>query len=139
MRRQKTLHVPSVLVLLGVQLAAPSRVAFAQTIKDVLGTWEGESKCTIASSPCHEEHVIYEIGRVPNSDELTVTMDKVVDGERDTMGSLACLLQENILKCTYHTSHWDFVVKDRQMNGTLKLADGTLYRRISVTKKQRRD
>jgi len=28
---------------------------------EILGAWEGESKCTLPDSPCHDEHVIYEI------------------------------------------------------------------------------
>jgi hypothetical protein len=122
-------------VVAGCALAAQGKVAFAQSVSDVLGTWEGESKCTIASSPCHDEHVIYEISRASNPAALTLTMDKVVNGERGTMGSLSCHLQESALKCTYKDSHWDFVVNNKQMSWTLKLADGTLYRRISVRKK----
>ena len=117
-------------------LAVQGFAAGAANVGDVVGTWEGESKCTIANSPCHDEHVIYEIVKVPNSDELTVTADKVVNGQRETMGSLSCRLEESTLKCTYKTSHWDFIVNGRQMNGTLKLGDGTLYRRVSLTKKK---
>jgi hypothetical protein len=28
----------------------------------VVGSWEGESKCTVTNSPCHDEHVVYRIG-----------------------------------------------------------------------------
>ena len=129
-RKQKALAVA-----VRLALAARCTIAFAQNVNDVLGTWEGESKCTVASSPCHDEHVIYEIAQSQNSQELTVTMDKVVNGERGTMGSLSCRLQDNDLNCTYNSSHWDFTVQGKQMIGTLKLADGTLYRRISAKKK----
>jgi hypothetical protein len=30
-------------------------------LAEVVGTWEGESICQVANSPCHDEHVIYEI------------------------------------------------------------------------------
>src|SRR5258708_12571091 len=30
----------------------------------LLGTWEGESKCTATDSACHDEHVIYRIATV---------------------------------------------------------------------------
>ena len=29
--------------------------------KAVLGSWEGDSKCTMPDSPCHDEHVLYQI------------------------------------------------------------------------------
>ena len=28
---------------------------------EILGTWEGESKCTVPSSPCRDEHVACEV------------------------------------------------------------------------------
>jgi len=121
-------------IAVALAMTALGGIAVAQKSNDVLGTWEGESKCTIANSPCHDEHVIYEVSQSPNSAELTITMDKVVNGERGTMGSLPCHLQGNVLSCTYNSSHWDFTVQGKQMNGTLKLADGRLYRRISAKK-----
>ena len=36
---------------------------------EVIGTWEGQSKRTIPDSPCHDEHVIYEIA--PDKDKAT--------------------------------------------------------------------
>jgi hypothetical protein len=36
---------------------APARSKPADGAAETLGTWEGESKCTVPSSPCHDEHV----------------------------------------------------------------------------------
>jgi len=109
--------------------------ARAQKANSVLGTWEGESICTVRPSPCHDEHVIYEISRIENSDRLTIAMDKVVAGERQYMGSLECQYQPGHLLCHYRNDHWDYVVKGQKMTGTLTLSDGRLYRRISARKK----
>ena len=109
--------------------------ALAQNAHEVLGTWEGESKCTVANSPCHDEHVIYEISQAPKSKQFTISMDKVVGGERQNMGSIDCSYEGAHLHCKYNTSDWDFDVADGQMTGTLKLGDGTLYRRIWGKKK----
>ena len=59
--------------------------------KGVLGTWEGESKCTVANSPCHDEHVIYRLAadkRDPN--QVRLDAYKVVDGQQQFMGTLDC-------------------------------------------------
>lgn len=31
----------------------------ASDLAEVVGTWEGETICQVANSPCHDEHVIY--------------------------------------------------------------------------------
>src|SRR2546429_5200722 len=40
---------------------AAAQSSSSRNHSDILGAWEGESKCTVPDSPCHDEHVIYEI------------------------------------------------------------------------------
>jgi hypothetical protein len=107
-----------------------------------IGTWEGESICTVPSSPCHDEHVIYEIAPDPKvPDKLNASAYKVVEGEKQFMGTLNCAWQkgDNILSCTSkgrYVDDWEFHVTAKEMTGTLVIGkERQLYRKVSVTKK----
>lgn len=103
------------------------------------GIWEGESICTIKDSPCHDEHVIYTISEPDSKGKLTIQADKVVNGQREDMGTLECTFDEkgSKINCPMGKGMWEFEVKGDEMKGTLKLADGRLYRNISVKKRVR--
>jgi len=108
---------------------------------EVVGTWEGESKCTVPNSPCRDEHVVYRIAaKKDNPATLTIDADKIVDGSAQFMGSLDCEYRANrsILSCTAHTpkqDDWEFQVSGEAMTGTLKLGvEKTLYRRVTLRK-----
>src|ERR1700745_285666 len=76
---------------------------------NVIGSWEGESKCTVPDSPCHDEHALYRI-----------TADKKNPAQLNIDG--------------YKIG--EFHVSGDSMTGRLALgADRTLYRRITVRKK----
>jgi len=55
---------------------APAQSKPADGAAEILGTWEGESKCTVPSSPCHDEHVVYEIAT-----EKTATSSLKLDAD----------------------------------------------------------
>ena len=101
---------------------------------DVIGTWEGESICTVHPSACHDEHVIYEISDA-GRDKLKMSADKVVNGERQNMGDLECTYERKTLSCPFAKGVWAFDVSGTKMTGTLKLTDGTLFRKVDVKKK----
>ncbi len=105
----------------------------------VKGTWEGESKCTVPDSPCHDEHVIYEIADDTKvAGLLNVDAYKIVKGEKQFMGALACTWSTPRLRCSgnpHRQDEWLFVVAGDRMTGTLTLDGGKLlYRRVSVTR-----
>jgi hypothetical protein len=109
---------------------------------DVVGTWEGESKCTVADSPCRDEHVVYRIAaNRGNPASLTIDADKIVNGSHQFMGTLGCEYHASqaTLICTGHAAkqdEWEFHVSGDSMTGTLKIgAEKTLFRRINVQKK----
>lgn len=115
-------------------------VAFAlqaQGPKEIAGNWEGESLCTVPNSPCHNEHVIYHIsldkGTTAN---YTIGADKIVNGKPDFMGDLHCTYDQpkGYLRCV-KPGVWEFNIVGDAMTGTLKLDDGTLYRKVSLKKK----
>src|SRR5262249_1473682 len=112
----------------------------ASEINTVLGTWEGESKCTVPDSPCHDEHVIYEF-KPAGDTKISLDAYKVVNGEKQFMGTLTCKLpKDHEISCTYaegkKPNEWIFKFDDKQLTGTLYLdKERTVYRRISVVKR----
>jgi hypothetical protein len=118
-------------------LIACALSVFAQAPKDLSCNWEGESLCTVPNSPCHNEHVVYRISQdkdVPS--KYTIAADKIVNGQPEYMGDLHCTCDQSKsnLRCV-KPGVWDFTIAGDTMTGTLKLNDGTLYRKISVKKK----
>lgn len=105
------------------------------------GTWEGESKCTVPDSPCHDEHVVYRIAAGTKPGQLTIDADKIVDGSPQFMGTIACEIHapQATLSCTGNTpkkDDWQFHLAGGTMTGTLTVgAEKQLYRRIAVRKK----
>lgn len=114
----------------------------ANSSAEVLGTWEGESKCKAPSSPCRNEHVVYEIAEEKTA-TATLKMDgyKIVNGERQFMGTLRCNYNasEKNLSCTFRgkdNDDWEYTLSGDTLQGTLTTDSGkTLYRKITVKKK----
>jgi hypothetical protein len=122
--------------------SAPFLRALEDEPPPAIGTWEGESICTVPNSPCHDEHVVYEIApdaKVP--DKLNLNAYKIVNGEKRFIEALNCTWQKagNILSCTYrgkYVDDWEFNVTAKEMTGTLVVGkERQLYRKVSVTKK----
>ena len=108
---------------------------------DVIGTWEGESKCTVPNSPCHDEHVIYEIvGDKRSKEVFRIDAYKLVEGQRAFMGAIDCTLTaaSSALTCVSHGAKegvWEFKIDGEHMTGTLTVGpEKQLYRKISVDK-----
>jgi hypothetical protein len=122
--------------LLAVLFTTPA----SDDVHTVLGNWEGESKCTVPNSPCRDEHVVYEFKSDANA-KLTVDAYKIVNSEKQFMGTLTCKLPENHeLSCTFtgnnRPNEWIFTFDDKKMTGTLYIdKERTVFRRINVAKK----
>ena len=107
--------------------------------KAVLGSWEGDSKCTVPDSPCQDEHVLYQISE-DRKDPFQLKLDayKVVDGAPEFMGTLTCHFESKTaaLSCTssnLESNDWEFRATGDAMAGRLMVDHGkTLYRRISL-------
>ena len=105
-----------------------------------IGTWEGESLCTVPSSPCHSEHVVYEIKPDEKAQgKITIDAFKIVNGEKLFMGALGCTwnAEESTVSCHYREDDdWSFKISGKEMKGELHVGkERQLYRKISVTKK----
>jgi hypothetical protein len=125
-------------------VSAPAQSKPPDPQSEILGTWEGESKCTVPNSPCHDEHVIYEIAQEKDAaagNSLKMDGYKVVNGERQFMGTLHCEYEsaKKLLSCTSrgkNVDDWRFTLSADTLQGTLMVDAGkTLYRRITVKKK----
>jgi hypothetical protein len=106
--------------------------------KAVLGSWEGDSKCMVPDSPCHDEHVLYQIAE-DKKDPFQLNLDgyKIVDGAPEFIGTLTCHFQSKTgaLSCTSSTKDkddWEFHVMGDAMSGRLMIEGKTLYRRIAL-------
>ncbi|HYK89615.1 MAG TPA: hypothetical protein VE398_12640 [Acidobacteriota bacterium] len=117
-----------------VLMIAGTTLSRSQIPTDVTGTWEGESLCTLPTSFCHNEHVVYRISpKKDASGKYTIAADKIVDGRPVYMGDLLFTYDpaRGNLRCD-SPGVWELSVAGDVMKGTLKLGDGTLYRRISL-------
>jgi hypothetical protein len=118
--------------------------AWSQSVKAVLGSWEGDSKCTVPNSPCHDEHVLYQIA-TDKKDPWQLNLDayKTVEGAPEFMGTLACHYQSKsgALSCTSSSREkddWEFHVMGDTMSGRLLIDEGkTLYRRVALRRVQK--
>lgn len=105
---------------------------------EILGAWEGESKCTVHDSRCHDEHVIYEIAADKDaSGGLKMDGYKVVNGERVFMGTLRCEYQaaKKVLSCTSRgkdSDDWEYALSGDTLEGTLTINGKTPYRKITT-------
>src|SRR5512142_2473090 len=104
----------------------------------VAGVWEGSSLCTVPGSPCHNEHVVYHIqpeGAAPT--KFRIDANKIVNGQEDFMGTLHCSYAKEKKELFCDTSgDWRFAVEGDAITGTLHLKDGTLYRKINVSRRK---
>jgi hypothetical protein len=78
-------------LLAALLLASPALIAEDAGASKIVGTWRGTSTCVDrqAAPACNDERVVYEITPVAGApDRVSVQADKIVDGERGTMGVL---------------------------------------------------
>lgn len=132
------LFLRTIVVLLPVALVWPQAAPAAGALT---GSWEGESKCTVPDSPCHDEHVVYRIAAdKKNPAQLSIDADKIVNGSPRFMGTIVCQYHADqaTLSCTGNTpkqDDWEFHVSGDTMTGTLTIGpEKQLYRRITVRK-----
>ena len=70
-----------------------ARVALAQgpqAASSSVGVWRGTSLCLVHPSACKDERVIYQITRMKAIDSVSIDAQKIVNGQEQDMGILAC-------------------------------------------------
>ncbi len=124
-------------LLCAISLLVAANTATAQKTNAImLGKWKGESLCTVKPSACHDETVVYEITAPAGpKDHLVWKADKIVDGKQVNMGSLDCKYasESHTMTCDLPgRGVWSLTVDGDVMTGTLKLSDGTVFRKVSA-------
>jgi hypothetical protein len=104
----------------------------------VSGDWRGPSTCQVRPSACNDEDSLYHFTRMEKkSGWYSLLADKIVDGKPVTMGPpLDCsyAAAQHSLECKFPKGVLEFVVQGKTMQGTMKLTDGTLWRKLSLKK-----
>jgi hypothetical protein len=121
--------------------AVISAVSPQHTFEELRGTWRGTSTCTdrVAAPACQDETVVYEFKNGDKPGTVTMSADKIVNGERVPMGdltfaydaTLACWRSD--FESPRMKSRWCFTVEGNTMKGTATLLPGNqVVRRVTV-------
>ena len=133
--------LPSIIVIFFAGCLAANRSSSevngaSSTVQtQLIGDWSGDSLCQVKNSSCHDEKVVYHISKGSGPDLLVVDADKIVNGKSENMGKLDFKYDakaETMISESY--GHWVFNIQGNKMDGTLTINEGTLYRKISLTK-----
>jgi hypothetical protein len=101
----------------------------------IAGLWRGHSECAVKNSPCHDEVNVYRFSRVATDpNRFSVTASKVVDGKEVLMGSSEWKYDEKKQVVECEKPSIQLTITRDKMEGSLKLDDGTVYRRICLKK-----
>jgi hypothetical protein len=117
----------------GAQAASGSQSVTA------LGTWRGTSVCLVHPSSCHDEVVVYRITAGSGRDSVALDARKIVRGQEDDMGVLACRVTPAVspavgLTCRIPNAVWRFPVRGDSLVGELRLADSTRFRDVHAVR-----
>lgn len=127
-------------LVLGIALASSFWVRATQ-IKQVspdstvLGDWRGESVCVVRDSACHDEDSLYHVASLPEKPSwFAMKLDKIIDGKPVTMGTTECSYAPatQSLTCEFPRGIMRFTVIGDKMEGTMTLANGTLWRKLAL-------
>jgi len=101
-----------------------------------VGDWRGMSICQVKPSGCHDEDSLYHFKKLAaKAGAFELQADKIVDGKPVTMGIGPCEYDASgQLACTIPgaSATLAFDVHGDDMQGTMKLPDGTLWRKITL-------
>jgi hypothetical protein len=108
----------------------------AQSPTTPVGTWRGTSACLVRPSSCNDEVVVYRITPLKTPDSVAVDARKIVRGEEEAMGVLACHLAKpsGQLTCAFPQGVWYFRVRNDSLTGELRLRDNTRFREVQTTR-----
>jgi len=124
-------------------LCAAAVRAEAGAASKIVGTWRGTSTCVdrAAAPACNDETVVYEVTAVDGAaDRVRIQADKIVNGERGTMGTIEYRLSsDGSWKGEFQSprarSAWRLVVDGDRMTGTgTLLPSNAVIRRMELTR-----
>ncbi len=103
----------------------------------LVGDWHGESVCVVRDSACRDEDSLYHLTKLAGKPGwLSMKLDKIVDGKPVTMGTVECSYDsaKRGLTCEFPRGVFRFTIQANKMAGTMNLTDGTLWRKITLSK-----
>jgi len=101
------------------------------------GDWRGSSVCQVRESACRDEDSLYHLARIAEKpNRFSVNGEKIVDGKATSMGAVECSYDaaKSVLTCDLPRGVLRFTIEGNKMEGTMTLPDGTLWRKLSLTK-----
>jgi hypothetical protein len=117
-------------------------VALATTTADdpLVGDWHGDSICVVRPSACVDEKALYHVKKLGQPDHYSMQADKIVNGEPINMGTTDCVFarERQTLTCELPKGAIHLALRGTHLDGSMNLADGTLWRNISLVKDQPR-
>jgi hypothetical protein len=111
--------------------------------EQLIGVWRGTSVCTdrVAAPACHDETVVYEFTAGAQPGTVHWTADKIVNGQRETMGELELAFDKSgtCWKAEFNSprvrSEWCLVVEGARLQGTARLLPGKqTVRKVNLRK-----
>lgn len=105
----------------------------------ITGAWRGESVCVTDAPACRNESVVYYIKDVPGHPDLVVIQaDKIVDGKAITRGTGQWQYNQAQHTLEWRTPRqvWLLKITGDRMDGTLTLADETVFRKMTLQKEK---
>jgi hypothetical protein len=103
----------------------------------LLGDWRGDSVCVVRDSACRDEDSLYHVAKLAGKPGwFSMKLDKIMDGKRVTMGTVECSYDSSkrALICEFPRGVFRFTIQAHKMAGTMNLTDGTLWRKITLSK-----
>jgi len=121
----------AVIAVLPFRASAQSSPQASAAVSPV-GVWRGTSVCLVHPSPCNDETVVYRITQIKAADSLSLDARKIVRGEEEEMGVLACHFARptSQITCAMRQGVWHFRVANDSLTGELRLPDNTRYRDV---------
>ncbi|MFL5560515.1 MAG: hypothetical protein ACJ79K_03485 [Gemmatimonadaceae bacterium] len=133
---------PAALALVSVIVRGASAQSASRpaAVAPPTGTWRGTSTCLVHRSACHDEIVVYRITPMHAADSVTVDARKIVGGEEQEMGVLACRFTSSSgrLTCSIPRGVWSFTVREDSLTGDLRLSDNTRFRDVRTARDRTR-
>jgi hypothetical protein len=103
----------------------------------IAGTWRGQSVCVTNAPACRDEQVVYYIKEVPErTDVVRIQADRIVDSKAITMGSGEWQYHgaQHTLEWSTPRQVWLLKIAGTHIDGTLTLADKSIFRKMSLDK-----
>src|SRR5216683_5757878 len=131
------LAIMALMILVAARGGARQRKAAPPDDSVVVGDWRGDSICVVRESACHDEDSLCHVTRlVEKPGWFSMKLDKIVDGKPVTMGTVECSYDsaKRALTCEFPRGVFRFTIQAHKMAGTMNLTDGTLWRKITLSK-----